>query len=81
MNARRILDRIEAAVWAAPDEQAAAAGFQVTRTSWRRRTYRHPRVAAALAARAATPTSQTTVTRKSPTVRPSATVDPSERAA
>ena len=79
MNARRIFDRIETAVWIAPDEQAKAAGFQVTHTSWRRRTYRHPRVAAALAARATTPTTAKTTTPKPLTARPS--VDRSERAA
>jgi hypothetical protein len=81
MNRPRIFDRIETAVWAAPDEQAEAAGFQVIRTSWRRRTYRHPRVGAALAARAAAPTQTTTTTPKPLTVRPSALVDRSERAA
>jgi len=58
MNTRSILDRIETAVWTTTDAQAEAAGFQVTRTSWHRRTYRHPRVTAAIAARNNTATTR-----------------------
>jgi hypothetical protein len=48
-----LADRIETALWGRQDTAAAALGFQVTRvTRWTRR-YRHPRLAIALAARAA----------------------------
>ena len=48
-----LADRIEAALWHRQDTAAAARGWQVTCvTRWRRR-YRHPRLAIALAARAA----------------------------
>jgi murein endopeptidase len=55
--ARRIspalLARVESRLWDAHDENAKAAGFQVTRTGRWQRRYRHPRIAIALAAAAA----------------------------
>lgn len=52
---RNLLQHIEAALWAAHDERAKAAGLQVTRLSRWSRRYRNPRVTIALAAVAARP--------------------------
>ncbi len=48
-----LLARVESLLWDAHDENAKAAGMQVTRTGRWQRRYRNPRIAIALAAVAA----------------------------